>query len=393
MIEDVTDSSTGFETGEPGRPVLLQVVPALDLGGVERATIDVAKAAREVGFVSLVASSGGRLVHGLKRARIDHIELPLGSKSPATIYRNIARLSDVIRRCRVDIVHARSRAPAWSARFAAARAGAHFMTTFHSPYGGAGNPAKRLYNSVMARGERVIAISEFVAELVRGTYGVADDRLVVVPRGIDMKRFDPASVSAERIIKLAGEWRLPDGAPVILLPARLSRWKGHTFLIDAVTRLGRQDVIAVLAGDGADRYRRELAALVAARGLNRVVRFVGTCDDMAAAYMLADVVVSASLEPEGFGRVAVEAQAMGRPVIATDHGGARETVAPGETARLVQPGDVAGLADALIQALALDRARREALAAKARHHVVEAYSVERMCHDTLKVYADLIGLT
>jgi glycosyltransferase involved in cell wall biosynthesis len=295
----------------------------------------------------------------------------------------------LIRRAQVDIVHARSRAPAWSALFAARRAGAHFVTTFHNAYGGR-SMAKRLYNSVMAKGERVIAISEFVGGHVTATYGVHDNRLRVIPRGVDFLRFSPENVGAERLISLARQWHLPDGAPIVMLPGRLSRWKGQEVLTDALALLRRPDIRCVLVGSGDGRYGRQLQARALSLGVGAQLQMVDECRDMAAAYMLADVVVSASTSPEGFGRVIVEAQAMGRPVIATDHGGARETVLPGSTGWLVPPGDPRALADAIEAALALTPEERAAQAARAIEHVRREFDTATMGGRTLEVYEEVL---
>jgi glycosyltransferase involved in cell wall biosynthesis len=302
---------------------------------------------------------------------------------------NIGRLAEVIERNTVDIVHARSRAPAWSALWAARRTGRHFVTTFHNAYG-AGSRLKHIYNSVMAKGERVIAISEFVGAHVAQSYGVTSDRLRVVPRGVDFTRFNPDSIRAERLVTLARQWQLPDGAPVVMMPGRLTRWKGQVVLIEAMALLGRSDVRCLLVGSGDARYRRELEAQATKLGLGSAVEIVDECRDMPAAYMLADVVVSASTSPEGFGRVVVEAQAMGRPVIATNHGGARETVVPGSTGLLVPPGDARALADAIVEALSLTPEQRIAQAARAIDHVRRNFDTATMAARTLEVYVEVL---
>jgi glycosyltransferase involved in cell wall biosynthesis len=332
------------------------------------------------------------MVRQLERAGVTHIALPLDSKNPLVMRRNIERLVQVIEAHGVDIVHARSRAPAWSAEAAARRAGCHFVTTFHSAYGRS-NFLKRWYNGVMTRGERVIANSDFIANHLRTFYRVDESMLRVIHRGIDLDQFDANKVSAERVIKLATDWRLPDGEPVIMLPGRPTRLKGHTLLIEAMAELGRDDVLCLLVGgtEGRDRYRRELEDLARARGLEGVVRIVGSCNDMAAAYMLADVVVTPSLRPEAFGRVAAEAQAMGRPVVAADHGGAREVVVEGQTGWLARPGDAKALARALAKALDLDAESREQLAARARAHIAANFTVGQMCRQTLETYAEVLG--
>jgi glycosyltransferase involved in cell wall biosynthesis len=322
----------------------------------------------------------------LERHGARHFTLPLEAKFPLTLRRNARRLAALIQAEGVDLIHARSRAPAWSALFAARRTRRPFVTTFHSPYGE--NAIKHWWNTVMAKGDQVIAISDWLAEHVRRHFRIEESRLTVVPRGVDLALFDPERVSAERMAQLARAWRLPDGCFVVMLPGRLTRWKGQAVLIEALARLGRRDVVAVLVGDpqGRDAYVRELERLAEKQGLAGAVRIVGHCRDMPAAYMLADVAVSASTEPEGFGRVAAEAQAMGRPVIATDHGGARETVLAGRTGWLIPPGDAEALAAALAAGLAMTAEDRCAVAVAARAHVAQNFSVELMCARTLSVY-------
>lgn len=372
-------------------PAVLQVLPMLETGGVERGTIEVAEALVRSGFRALVASAGGRLVPELTHLGVEHIALPLASKDPWVMWRNAAKLAAVIREHRVDIVHARSRAPAWSARLAVRRTGARWVTTYHGTYN-EGFALKRHYNAVMASGERVIAISAFIAEHLMARHGTDPARVRIIPRGVDPRRFDPAIVSGERIVKLARAWRIPDDAPVVLLPGRLTRWKGQEVLIEALARMERRDAVVVLAGDDQGRhgYRAALGAQAERLGLGARVRIVGDCPDMPAALMLADVAVSASIEPEAFGRVVVEAQAMGRPVVATAHGGALETVSSGETGLLVPPGDAPALAAALDHALSLDEETRTALGARAREAVLSRYTTERMCAATLDVYRELL---
>jgi glycosyltransferase involved in cell wall biosynthesis len=376
--------------GRPG-PVVLQVLPALETGGVERGTVDVAAAVAAAGGTALVVSSGGPMTRELERAGGVHVTLPVRSKNPFVMRRNAGRLAELIENRAVDVVHARSRAPAWSALAAARRTGTPFVTTFHGTYG-QGSPIKRWYNSVMTRGDVVIAISEFIADHIRTTYGVSDGRVRVIHRGVDLDLFTPGRVSAERIVQLAERWRLTEGLPVVMLPGRLTRWKGQMLLIEAVARLGRRDIRCVLVGSdqGRHRYRGQLERLVERRGLAGLVRITGHCQDMPAAYMLADVVVSASTDPEAFGRVAAEAQAMGRPVVASDHGAARETVLSGRTGWLIPPRNADALAEAIDEALALAPDQRQGLAAEAMAHVRANFSRDRMCAETLAVYDELL---
>ena len=387
----MTDADSNTASQPPGRrkPTVLQVLPRLVTGGVERGTVDVAAALKAEGWTAIVASAGGPMVREIERAGATHVTLPLASKNPFVIRANIDRLASLIRRFDVDIVHARSRAPAWSARAAARRTGRHFVTTFHNAYGD-GSLLKHRYNAVMASGERVIAISHFVGEHVAANYGVPPERLRVIPRGIDINRFDPGKVQPERLIALMKAWRLPESAPLVLLPGRLTRWKGQLVLIDAIARLNRPELHAVILGSGNARYRRELEAAVERTGAAGNFRFIDDSPAMAVAYMLADVVVSASTAPEGFGRVVVEAQAMGRPVIATAHGGALETVRPGETGLLVPPGDAGALAEALAATLDLDPGTRLALARHQIAHAREHFSSALMTRRTLDVYEELV---
>lgn len=384
------EDSTGNNRHEARPPAVLQVIPSLVSGGVERGTVEVATALAAAGWTAYVASAGGPMQRELARVGVEHVTLPLASKNPLTIRRNAAALVEIIRRLKVDIVHARSRAPAWSAWRAARKTKRHFVTTFHNVYGDKG-PLKHWYNSIMARGERVIAISEFVAEHAAGNYGVGADRLRLIPRGVDMKLFDPSRVNGDRVAALAAQWRVPDGFAVIMLPGRLTRWKGGLDFIEAIARLGRRDVCCLLVGAEQRRgFRRELEAAIEGRRLGRQFRIIEDCRDIAAAYVLSDVVVSASIDPEGFGRTIVEAQAMGRPVIATDHGGARETVIPGGTGWLVPPGDTAALALAIEHALRLEPEARAALAHRARAHIAAGFTRDAMCARTIDVYEELL---
>lgn len=369
------------------------MLPALGTaGGVERGTVDVAKALVAAGWRAVVASQGGPLVRELERAGAQHVTLPLASKSPVVMLKNIGRLRAVIAEHGIDIVHARSRAPAWSAEAAAKRAGAHFLTTFHGTYS-IGMPLKRLYNAVMTRGERVIAISDFIAEHMVRTYRVDPGKIRVIPRGVDINQFDPARVSQERIITLAAQWRLPEERHIVLLPGRLSPWKGQDVLLEALARLRRKDLFVILLGVGAgsSKLREEIEGAIVRARLEDSVRLIDECRDMPAAYRLADVVVAPSTRPEAFGRIAIEAQAMGRPIIATDHGGARETVRPGATGILVPPSDAGALAAAIAQIIALDGASRDRLGREAIAHVRAHFTNDVMCAATLAVYGELLA--
>ena len=383
------------ETAAGGRGmVVLQVIPELDAGGAERTTLDVAAAVARAGGRALVASQGGRLDDELQALGGELIELPVQSKNPLTMIANARALAKIARSEGVDIIHARSRAPAWSALWAARNAGCAFVTTYHGAYN-AKTGLKRLYNSAMARGDVVIANSEFIAEIIRATYDPPPEDIVVIPRGVDTAQLDPAAVSADRVAALRASWDLDDALPVVLMPGRLTRWKGQAVMVDALATLiaqGGPAAQAVMPGDDQGRtdYRAELEALVAAKGLGDVVRLPGHVADMPAAYAAADVVVSSSIEPEAFGRVAVEGACMGKPVIATDHGGARETVEEGGGGRLVPPGDADALAQALGDLLSLSPEERAAMGRRGAERARALFSVHAMQSATLEVYENLI---
>jgi len=381
---------------------ILQIVPRIDAGGAERTTIDVAAALVTAGARALVASQGGRLTSELQAAGGLLIPFPAASKNPLAMLLNSRRLARLIIAERVDIVHARSRAPAWVALMACRIARVPFVTTFHGAY--AGRSALKLrYSSVMARGDAVIANSDYTAALIARLYPWARAKVRVIHRGADFSKFSPKAVDPARVARLRAAWSVAPDERVVLIAARLTAWKGHKVLIEAARRLkerGLEGVRYVLAGDAQGRagYVRELEALIDKAGLKGVAALVGHCADMPAAFLAAAVVAVPSIEPEAFGRTAVEAQAMGAPVVVTDLGAVPETVlGPPEyppearTGWRVKPGDAQALADALDAALALGASARDAMARRARAHVEAQFSMERMTRETLDVYAGLLG--
>ena len=369
----------------------MQIIPELGAGGAEQGCIDTAAATVEAGAKSIVVSHGGYRIGELERIGAMHVNMPVHSKNPVVMLSNIPRLKKLIKEHDVDIIHVRSRAPAWSGWVACKSTGCHFMTTCHAPYN-ITSGLKRRYNSVIARGERVIAISDFVAEYLRDNYGIGPERIRTIHRGIPIERFHPSAVSPERMIDLAEQWRIPDGSYVILLPGRITRWKGHHVMIDAMSKIERDDIFCVMIGSDQGRkdYRRELEKTISEKGLGARVRIVDQCTDMPAAYMLSTIVVSASIEPEGFGRVPVEAQAMGKPTIATDHGGAKETVIDGLTGWLVPPSDSEALASAIKEVLSIGPTQHAILAARSMGHIAEHFTKHSMTDKTLDVYAEIL---
>ncbi len=376
---------------------VLQVLPRLVMGGVERGTVDIAKALSAAGWNPIVASAGGPLVREIERCGAKHITLPLDGKNPFSIRRNATLLTEVIRQQGVDIVHARSRGPAWSAKSACAATGVPLITTFHGVYGLGPFGVKKSYNRIMTEGQRVIAVSNFVKTHILENYGTPEDRIRVIYRGVDFGAFDPDKVPPTRLIQLTSKWRLPEDAPVVMLPGRLSAVKGHLVLVDALAELARRttqplNIRCLMVGkaQGHASYRKAILEYADTRGVGGNVHIIDDCNDMPAAYMATDVVVSATRKPEAFGRIMAEAQAMGRPVVAPSHGPTDEVIIPGVTGWLFTPSDPHSLADALERALKLGKDERMTLAKTAISHVRDNFSNQEMCEKTLAVYNEVI---
>ena len=380
----------------PANFTLLQVTPELETGGAEQTTIDVARAVVKRGGRALVASRGGRMAQRLAGDGGELVEMPAHSKNPLRLLDNAIRLIGVIRAEGVDLIHARSRAPAFSALWAAKVTGIPFVATYHGVYNARGR-LKRWYNAVMTRGEVIIANSEYTRRHVMEEHDVAADKVVAIPRGVDLARFDPVKVTERRLAALRSAWGVERDDPrlKVLLAGRLTRWKGQGLLIAAAAKLkaaGEKRFLILLAGDdqGRNAYRAELEAAIAKAGLEDNVRLVGHCEDMPAAYLLADIAAAPSLDPEAFGRTAVEPQVMGRPVLAAAHGAPMETVVHGKTGWLVSPGDPDAWADALAKVLRMTLRKRLAMGDAARERAVGLYSVDAMCEATLAVYARVL---
>lgn len=380
---------------------ILQVVPRLDTGGSEQATIEIAEALTRAGATALVATAGGRMTAAVTRSGGEVITLPVASKNPFTILANAKRLETLINDRSVDLVHARSRAPGWSAFLAARRSGRPFVTTYHGAYGSLG-PIKAAYNSVMGRGDRVIANSLYTAKLIAERQHAARDRIRIVYRGIDNATFDPLVVPPGPVAKLRERWGVKPETKIVLQAARLTGLKGHRHTIEAAAKLDRQGAldgaVIVFAGDapGKAAYRQELIDLIARRGLQRKVLLVGHCDDMPSAFLAAHVAILPSLVAETFGRTSIEAQAMGCPVIVSDLGALPETIdaaggAAGFTGWLVGAGDADALAAKIALALALTPEERSAIGARAHARVSALFELSQMQTKTLQVYDELLG--
>ena len=365
---------------------VLQVLPELNAGGVERTTIEVAEALRDAGHVPHVACAGGRMEDELARAGGVLHRMDIGSKNPLTLRRHTKALLELIKACDIDIVHARSRAPAWPAEAAARAAGVPFVTTYHGIYNANGR-FKRRYNAIMTKGDIIIANSEFTKAHIMSEHGTETDKIVVIPRGVDIELFDPLKISQTDKMAQREIWGVPHKAPLILLPGRLTRWKGQLVAIEALSHL-KNNAYLVLLGDaqGREDYLTEVRTKAESLGMTPRVIIPGHSENMPTALAAADVVLSASTDPEAFGRVAAEAQAMRRPVVATAHGGAMETVVDGKTGYLTKPSDAEDMAKALGKALNWPRYNGKA----ARARINREYSVKQLKTATLSVYARVL---
>jgi glycosyltransferase involved in cell wall biosynthesis len=382
---------------KPIGPTILQIVPELDTGGAERTTIEVAEALVQAGGRALVWSAGGRLASELAAVGAIHFQGSAASKNPFDIFlSNPAKLVSLIADEHVDLVHARSRAPAWSGLLAAKRTHVPFVTTYHGIYS-AKSGIKRWYNSSMVRGDAIIANSHFTKTHIIDEYGRDPSSISVIHRGVNIDAFDPAAVSTERISVLAQKWRLhvQRSRPRIILPARLTQWKGQTILLKALALLKSDNVAfeAILVGDaqGREIYADSLRTDIHAAGLSRDVFVVGHCSDMPAAFALCDIAVTPSTRPEAFGRTAAEAQAMGLPVIASDLGGARETIDPDITGFLVPPGDVMSLADALRNLIEMPRESRIAMGTAGFQRIRALFTTQSLQSQTLALYHSILA--
>ena len=375
------------------QPVIVQILPALNLGGVERGTIEMARAITEAGGKAVIISSGGQLVPQLQRVGAHHITLPVHVKNPLKWGGVRRQLRNHLKEQGADIVHVRSRAPAWIALPVAKKLGIASLSTIHGKFK-AQNIFKKIYNAKILSAQKLIAISEHVKSGILAQHKIEglSDKMKVIHRGVDIHHFNPANVTQARIINQAQILGLPDDRPVIMLPARPTAWKGHKILLDAVAKMGRLDISVVLLGIAHDHsaYYEMMKRHVARLGIESLVRFAHKSNDMPASLMLADVVVMPSIEPEPFGRVALEAQAMGRPIVAFAHGGAIESIIDRQTGYLAEPKDVDSLVKALEEALSLGPRKRKKWAETARAHVTTHFTTKHMCDETLALYDMLL---
>ena len=369
---------------------VMQVLPHLNSGGLVSGAVEIAKELANSNFKSLVVSSGGYKENEILRNNSILEKLPVHSKNIFTILRNKKKLIDLAIKYNIHLIHARSRAPAWSAYFAAKELNLPFVTTFHGTYG-TENYFKKKYNSIMLKGNAIIAISKFIKQHIQDEYGISNN-LHVIPRGVDTNIFSPKQVNSARLINAAKKIGIEGNDQIILLPGRLTNWKGHKYAIKAISSLKVKNFKLVLVGDlqGRIKYKNELINLATTLNLANKVIFINHTRDLPSYLMLADLVLSCSTKPEAFGRTVLEAQAMGKPVIAFNHGGSVELINENENGILCQIADVNDLSINIEKVLQLSSYKRKVLSKKSISNVNKKYLTKFMCKKTLNLYIKLI---
>jgi glycosyltransferase involved in cell wall biosynthesis len=378
---------------------VLQVIPKLGYGGAETGCYDIAHYLPENGCKSFIVTSGGDLTKFINKEKVKLIKLPVHSKNPLLILLNTLALIFIIIFNNITIVHARSRAPAWSCLFATKITRRKFVTTFHGTYN-FNNKLKRFYNSVMVKSNLVIAGSNFIFSHIKNNYSDYLDiknKLLVIFRGINVDYFDHTTKTEVEEKKLLKNWGIEENKKIILLPGRLTSWKGQELFLEAINmvniQLGYESFYAVILGSdqGRDLYKKKLIRLSEQYRMNKQVKFIDHCKDMALAYKVSDIVVSSSIEPEAFGRVAVEAQSMQKVIIASDIGGSNETVINEKTGYLFESGNAKSLSDKILKVLNLDETMIKTIGIEGRKNIVSKFNVEKMCFSTYSEYKKLIN--
>ncbi len=380
--------------GKEEKPIVLQVLPELQHGGVEWGTIQIAEALQQNGYTNFVASAGGRLEYELDKMKVKHFKLPLKTKNPIKLYLNSLKLEKIIKENGINIVHARSRAPAWSAYWAAKRAGVKYMTTFHGTYGLGPKGIKKVYNKVMTFGQLVIAISTHIKNHMLQNYDVAESKMRLIHRCVDVEKFSPKAVTQERIIRTIKENNLPEDRPIISLIGRITRWKGQHILVEAMSMLKNKDAYALIVGSdqGRVKYTEELKETAKKLGVENRIKFIGESFDIPALLMVSDVVLSTAIEPEAFGRAAIEGQAMGKIVLASNIGGSLENLVDGVSGRLFKSNDAKSLAEAMDWALSLSKEEKKKFSEAAIKNVHDNFTKQIMCDKTIAVYNELLKM-
>ena len=378
---------------------VLQVIPKLGYGGAETGCYDVAHYLPENNCESFIVTSGGELLKFIDKQKVKVIRLPVQSKNPLLIIINFIALVGIILFNNISIVHARSRAPAWSCLLATKITGRKFVTTFHGTYNFK-NILKKFYNSVMVRSHLIIAGSNFIFSHVKENYSKnlsASKKLMVIFRGINVDYFDSSTKIESDEKKLLKKWGIEKDKKILLLPGRLTTWKGQEVFIEAVNlvnlQLGYEAFYAVILGSdqGRDLYKKKLIRLTEQYRMTGQIRFIDHCKDMALAYKVSDIIVSASIEPEAFGRVSVEAQSMEKPIIASNIGGSNETIVDEKTGFLFDSGSAKSLSQKILKVLTMDETSLKSIGIEGRKNIIQKFNVEKMCFSTYSEYKRILN--
>ena len=378
---------------------VLQVIPKLGFGGAETGCYDIAHYLPENNCKSFIVTSGGELTKFINKEKVKLIRLPVHSKNPILIFFNSIFLIGIILFFDISIVHARSRAPAWSCLFATKLTGRKFVTTFHGTYNFSGK-IKKLYNSIMVRSDLIIAGSNFIFSHIKENYSEflgQKKKFLVIFRGINVDYFDQSTKLDSDEKKILKKWELDKEKKIILVPGRLTNWKGQLLLIEAINlvkiELGYEAFNVVILGSdqGRDLYKKKLIRLTEQYRLTNQIKFIDHCDDMALAYKVSDIVISPSIEPEAFGRVSVEAQSMEKLIIASNIGGSNETIIDEKTGFLFEAGNANDLSKKIIRAITMDEMSLQLMGKEGRKNVIKKFNVEKMCFSTYSEYKRLLN--
>ena len=378
---------------------VLQVIPKLGYGGAETGCYDLAHYLPENNCSSYIVTSGGELLKFIDKKKVKVIKLPVHSKNPFLMLFNSIALIFIILLNNISIVHARSRAPAWSCLFATKITRRKFVTTFHGTYNFK-NSIKKFYNSVMVRSDLIIAGSNFIFSHINQNYSKYLDlkkKFLVIFRGINVDYFELSTILDSEENRLISDWEVDRNKKTILMPGRLTAWKGQETFIEALNlvnkELGYESFNAIILGSdqGRDIYTKKIKRLAEQYRLTSQLKFINHCKNMPLAYKISDIVVSASVEPEAFGRVAVEAQSMEKPIIASDIGGSNETIIDNVTGFLFQSGNAEALSKKIIEVLQLDESRLKSIGIEGRKNIIKKFNVEKMCFSTYSEYKKLLN--
>ena len=378
---------------------VLQVIPKLGYGGAETGCYDIAHYLPENNCKSFIVTSGGELLKFVDKKKVKIFKLPVQSKNPLLIIINSIILVGIILLNNISIVHARSRAPAWSCLFATKITGRKFVTTFHGTYNFK-NKIKKIYNSVMLRSDLIIAGSNFIFSHIKENYSnYLNDKkkFLVIFRGINVDYFDSSTTLESDEKKLLKQWNIEKDKKIVLLPGRLTSWKGQEVLIEAVNliniEIGYEAFYLVILGSdqGRELYKKKLIRLSEQYRMSKQIRFISHCKNMPLAYKVSDIIISASNEPEAFGRVSVEAQSMGKPIIASNIGGSNETVIDEKTGFLFESNNAKSLSEQILRVLNMEETSLKMIGIEARKNVTQRFNVEKMCFSTYSEYKRLLN--